>query len=470
MILASAHPATSSDRRIAAEVQAARDRLGPDAVLGLWVELEDKGLAPESARAALQAIEAGWTEPVRRRRLRAGAAAAQLDLPVQPRYVDRLRREGARIRYASRWLNAVSLDAEAHRLERLAAGPEVSAVRLRARYRLPEVEVDSAPPPPAGARVPRGAGLDYGPAAGQIRQIQAHRLHRKGLSGRGVIVCMIDTGFRRDHEALRSPTVLAERDFIFGDRETANQPGDAPSQWEHGTGTWSVLGGFAPGRLIGPAYGSTFLLAKTEDIRSETRIEEDYFVAAAEWADQRGADVISASLGYLGFDDGFSYTPGQLDGASAVTSRAVNAAAEVGITVCVAVGNQGPQSASLITPADAFEILAVGAISPNRQIAVFSSRGPTADGRIKPEVVAQGIATYWADADDPEGYALASGTSLATPLVGGGAALLLEAHPDWGPRQVREALLQTASRHAAPDNSYGYGLIQLKKAERYRFR
>ena len=461
----------AEDPRIAPEVWAAASRsASTDARLPLWVEFKDKGLSASERQAVLTAMQTGWSAHTAWRRQRAAAPACDLDLPVYQLYVRRLIREGARIRYASRWLNAVSLDAEAHRLNRLANAPEVRSVRLRAGYHPPEVEVEPSTTEHSGPRSSNAPALDYGPSAGQILQIKADKLHAKGLSGHGVVVCMIDTGFRRDHEALSTRPVLAERDFIFRDGDTGNGTGDVATQWDHGTGTWAVLGGFAPGMLIGPAYGAEFLLAKTEDVRSETRVEEDNFVAAAEWADNHGADVISTSLGYLSFDDGFSYAPDQLDGATAVTTRAVNAATEVGIAVCVAAGNEGPAPSSLGTPADAFNILTVGAVKSDKTIADFSSRGPTADGRIKPEVVAQGFRTYWANASAVGRYAYASGTSLATPLVGGGVALLLESHPDWSPLQVREALIRTANRKNAPDNIYGFGLINLKKANRYRFR
>jgi serine protease AprX len=181
--------------------------------------------------------------------------------------------------------------------------------------------------------------------------------------------------------------------------------------------------------------------------------------------------VISSSLGYLNFDDGFTYTKQQLDGKTAVTTIAANTAAHLGIVVCNAMGNEGTLGdTSLITPADAETILACGAVNSSGVIASFSSRGPTGDGRIKPEVVARGYYTYCATASDTNTFGYVSGTSLSTPLVGGCAAVLLSAHPDWVPWKVREALMYTANNSFTPNNTYGWGLIDLLAAVQYSFR
>jgi hypothetical protein len=155
---------------------------------------------------------------------------------------------------------------------------------------------------------------------------------------------------------------------------------------------WSLFAGDVPGRLRGIARGATFLLAKTEDVRTETRVEEDNYVAALEWADSIGVDIISSSLAYLIFDNGFSSTPSQLNGDVAVTTVAVDSAARRGILVVTAAGNSGPGSRTIWTPADADSGLAIGAEDSLGNIGGFSSRGPTADGSIKPDFTAPGVA------------------------------------------------------------------------------
>lgn len=282
------------------------------------------------------------------------------------------------------------------------------------------------------------------------------------------MVCMMDTGYRKNHQAFQlaysEGRVLAEWDFINNDGETQNQTGDPSGQHDHGTYTWSTLGGAADGNLYGLAYGAYFILAKTEDISSEQPIEEDNWVAGMEWADSIGADVISSSLAYIDW-----YTYADMDGNTAVTTIAADIAAERGIVVCNAMANAGPESGTLHAPADADSIIACGAVYSTGEIAYFSSRGPTYDGRIKPEVCARGVSTRCADPYGTTGYTYTSGTSLSTPLIGGAAAVILSAHPDWTPMQVREAMMMSSDHSSSPDNDYGWGVPDILATIQYSF-
>jgi subtilisin family serine protease len=214
--------------------------------------------------------------------------------------------------------------------------------------------------------------------------------------------------------------------------------------------------------LYGPAYLAQFILAKTEDMRSETPIEEDNWVAGMEWADSIGADVISSSLGYSDW-----YTYEDFDGHTAVTSIAASHAAALGIVVCNSAGNNGAGVGTINAPADADSMLAIGAVWSDGSIASFSSWGPTYDGRIKPEVCARGVSTVCANPGTTTTFTTANGTSLSCPLAGGCAAVILSAHPAWTPMQVREALMRTASNRACPNNTYGWGIIDLFAAVNY---
>jgi hypothetical protein len=280
-----------------------------------------------------------------------------------------------------------------------------------------------------------------------------------GYSGAGVRVLMLDTGYKKDHPVFACARVIAEYDFVMEDGNTQNEGADNVNQHNHGTGTWAVLGGYGPKALIGPAFAAEFVLAKTEDIVHEVHAEEDNYIAALEWGDTLGVDVASASLGYWDFDDSTAYTLADLDGDTAPITIAVDIAVAKGMCVVNAAGNLGPNPSTIGSPADADSVITVGAVDSLGVIQAFSSRGPTADGRIKPEVCARGRNTYWAQAWT-NAYGPANGTSLSTPLVGGLAALLKEAHPDWPGETIREALMGTATRTATPDNAYGYGIAQ----------
>jgi subtilisin family serine protease len=218
-----------------------------------------------------------------------------------------------------------------------------------------------------------------------------------------------------------------------------------------------------PGFMIGTAPHASYALARTEIRAGESRVEEDNWVAAVEWADSLGADIINSSLGYFKFDDGFSYTYEDLDGMTAVTTIAANIASAKGIVVVNSAGNEGNAAWHYVTtPADGFEVIAVGAVDRSGIIATTSSRGPTADGRIKPEFVALGSNVLVIQPGSASSYQYQNGTSFASPAVAGAVALLLEVNPSWGPAEVREALMAHASRAGNPDTAgyaYGYGAI-----------
>ena len=442
----------------------ARLKLGERAAL--WVFFTDKG--ETDARTFARSVhEAGArvTDRARARRSRemqGRFAPDYYDVPVSPRYLDAVRSTGAMIRHSSRWLNAVSVEADAAAAKRIATLPFVQSVEPIAYSRRVAPVGPALPVTPGFApmRAPTlGPPAGYGASITQLDGINARAAQDSGYTAAGVLVAMLDTGFNKSHNATIQLKRIAEYDFVFHDTETANQGNDDPQAWVHGTGTWSVLGGYYPGNLIGPAYNASFLLAKTEDVRSETPVEEDNWLAAVEWADSIGADVISSSLAYFAFDNpADSHTYAQLDGRTTTVTKAAALAARRGIVVANAMANSGPAVGSLQAPADADSILSTGAVDSNDQIASFSSRGPTADGRGKPEIVAQGVNTIWAVAANPTQVAGVNGTSLSTPLIGGAAAQVREAHPEWTVQQLRYALKVTADKAATPDSTaYGWG-------------
>ena len=440
-------------RRFEAWSQAAK----PDS--RVWIKFTDHGsasgqLVPMSERAIA-------------RRLKRGVPLITADRqPVAPEYVQAVLQSGATIHHISRWMNAVSVVYDADVIDRIASLSFVAGMQPVAGYR------QFTEPDETGRAIVQdhlrsaASSLDYGGSLAQIQQIAADVAHGRGYSGDGVLVAMFDTGFRKDHEAfaeaIAGSRLIAEWDFVFGDGNVQNEPEDNPNAHNHGTSTWSCLGGSYPGQMYGTAYGASFLLAKTEDIRSETQVEEDNWLAAVEWADSLGADVISSSLTYSDW-----YSLSDYDGLTCVTTVAANLAATLGIVVCNSAGNGGPNPQTFGAPVDGLSIVSAGSVSSGGFLSGFSSRGPTFDGRLKPEVCAQGSATFLAQASSTTAAGTSSGTSFACPLVGGCAALILEANPSWTPMMVREALMQTASQASTPDNNLGWGIVNVNSAIDY---
>jgi subtilisin family serine protease len=299
----------------------------------------------------------------------------------------------------------------------------------------------------------------------QLEQMNATAVHDSGYIGTGVLIALLDEGFNfhDKHQALRNQIVPPgfSRDFVDGDTVVTDTT--RLTMFEHGTWTLGLLAGYLPGIYLGSAYGATVALARTERDGSETPSEMLYWSQGAEWADSLGADVISSSVGYNSFDSPFpSLKPSDLDGHTSEITRAAEIAASKGILVVNAVGNGGSAAPlRLVAPADVNgdSLIAAGAVDSFGNVPSFSSRGPTADGRIKPDLAARGVHAWLiAATGPPDVYTQGDGSSFAAPLIAGLAACLLEARPSWTPTEVIRSLRETASNICAPDNSQGWGI------------
>jgi serine protease AprX len=408
---------------------------------------------------------------IKRRRKTLGDRPVQVsDLPVLQLYVDRITETGSVQVMTSKWLNGASFLVTGSQLEHVRLLPFVREIRRVAQYRIPQPDAAIVGYP---GFLKSNTAIDlpqmYGSSFAQIKTIGALNLHQAKITGKGVLIGILDTGFNLNHDAFEKTGVIAEFDFINLDTITSNEPGqDIAGQESHGTNTLSVIAGYMEGRLIGVAHDARFALAKTEDNSGEQAIEEDYWVAGLEWLDSIGVDIVSSSLGYSQFEDESFYTQADMDGNTAVTTRAADIAASKGILVVNSAGNEGNTSWGIISaPADGDSVLAVGAVNADSTLALFSSRGPTADGRIKPDVAALGVSVLVATAGRPEVYSVVNGTSFSCPLVAGAAALVLSAHPEVPAFQIMTALKETASRSDNPDNFLGYGVINAFAAVSY---
>lgn len=417
----------------------------------IWAFLKDKG-----PTVALPAVPGqGWISERAAARIarRGGAYDPKQDQPIYEGYRRALASSGFIIRAESRWFNAIAGTLAVDRLNDLAALAIIDSLRPVAIYRRQVDELHAVVTRVLPPGMPKPAGFDYGNSRAQIEAIEVDALHERGLDGRGVRIGFLDTGFSLGIDAFDSLQVIATRDFINGDSDVGD--GDTV-QMDHGTATLSACAGFLPGQLIGVAPKAEYALAKTEIFAQEIRIEEDYWVAGLEWVDSLGCDIVSSSLGYIKW-----YTPADLDGHTATTTRAAELAAQRGLLVVNAAGNEGTRG--LVAPADGESVLAVGASDIFGSPAEFSSRGPTADGRIKPDIVAPGQGV-WSARPANGMFAGRDGTSLATPLVSGVCALLLQELPSLRPKQIIGLLRRTASQTGNPNNDVGWGMVRAAHA------
>jgi serine protease AprX len=428
-----------------------------------WFFFRDKGPA-SLEKAALIQVAASISEKALARRAKvapAGQLVDESDLPVYPAYVEELEQLGLKPVVISRWLNGVSAAATPVQLaaaEKLESIASIQPV-LRGHRPLPAAE-------PILLRPSRQSDLplDYGFSLEQNEQVQIPAVHQLGYYGQGVRIAVFDTGFRLNHEVFDSLRVVARHDFIQNDDNLDNEAGERSDQNSHGTMVLSIIAANKPGSLIGGAPRAEFILAKTEDVSQEVQAEEDNWIAAAEWAENLGADIITTSLGYIDW-----YTVDEMDGDTAPITRAADMAVSKGVVVLASAGNEGNDIWRVISaPADGDSVIAVGAVDSKGAVASFSSRGPTADGRIKPDIMTMGVAVACIAVPPEAGmgtaYSRVNGTSAACPIAASAVALILCANPALTPMEIVDALHKTGTRSQVPDTDYGWGVIQTMAA------
>jgi serine protease AprX len=426
-----------------------------------WIYFRDKGDYP--GKSIYSKVESNLNDHARERRARVSHGPFLIDdtdLPIAHYYNQILRQNGITPIVCSKWLNAVSALLDPGQVKDVKSLPFVSRIHKVNHFYRDAVEYEHVTKSALGKKYL----LDYGESLTQNNLSNIPPVHNQGIFGQNVRVAIFDTGFRLTHQVFQRIKVISTYDFINHDTIVDNESGqDNESQNFHGTAILSIIAGYWPGYLIGPAFDAEYLLAKTEDVRSETPVEEDNWIAAVEWADSLGADIISSSLGYM---DWYSYE--DMDGNTAPITIAADLAVKKGIVVVTSAGNEGDKRWKYITaPADGDSVITVGAVQPSGIIAGFSSQGPTSDGRIKPDVLAMGVGVTSVTTSQDTGPVRISGTSASCPIVAGIAALILSAHPDLTPMQIREALVNTADRADNPDNIYGYGLANALAAVQY---
>ncbi|PIX94933.1 MAG: hypothetical protein COZ25_03035 [Ignavibacteria bacterium CG_4_10_14_3_um_filter_37_18] len=446
------------------------------------VYFKDKGMANQTSlqktsQAYTEAVQSLSKRSIQRRIKHRGADnfVTFEDVPIHQPYISELENSGARIWNKLKWFNAVSLYADKDQIAKISSLPFVEKVEAvqTLSYKKDKIEEQSPRSFEKTSINNTGLAYDYGSSLGQYALSDIPQVHAKGITGDSVVIGILDSGFRwKLIESLVSRKVIAEYDFVFHDNNTANEAGDVGSQDSHGTSIFSLIGGYKEGKIVAPAFNASFILAKTEDIGSETHVEEDNYAAALQWMDSIGVDITTSSLGYNEFDPStFSYAYSDMNGKTTVVTKAVELAfTQFGISTFTSAGNDGNSPWHYIgAPADGFNVIAVGSVSNSNIKAGSSSFGPSYDGRIKPEIVTQGVLDYVASVSgtSTSAYGTASGTSAAAPIAAGIAAQLLSLYPHLTNVQIRQILLATAGNAASPNNEIGYGLLSSLKAISY---
>ena len=409
------------------------------------------------------------------RRRRQGLSLDSTDLPVSQKYLRELEKQAASIARArekrrtewtiigtSRWHNTVIVHSNDVRLlEDLTELPFITEARQvwqspdSIERGQPKVKVHDGWNPWDSIR-----GEFYGNGRDQIEMLNGQRLHNIGHRGRGITIAVLDGGFQNCDQipAIQRATILGAEDFVYPRSQNYYRETD------HGTKVLSAMAANEPQILVGTAPEARYWLLRCEDQQTEQPVEEDYWTMAAEFADSAGVDIISSSLGYNEYDGNIgNYRLRDLDGRTALISRTASMLAGKGIILVNSAGNLGMGPWKKITfPADAQDILTVGAVNSDRRVAPFCGVGPTQDGRVKPDVMALGSP---ASLISGRGTMIRDmGTSFSTPIVAGLVACLWQALPSKTALEIIALIRQTSSQYQEPDNIYGYGLPNFWRA------
>lgn len=402
------------------------------------------------------------------RRTREGIQADSLDLPVSAKYMEQIVPISKYVLYTSKWMNAAVLVTDQAGAEEMKSLPFVQKVELVAH--------DFLPMPNARMRYKvfasvtlatnckehklntRELALTANSYDFQNQLIGIDKMHEEGYTGEGVTVAVFDAGFPGTNTAsalshlVSNKQIVGQRDFV--------RPWNTEvfMDNQHGTNVLSLIAANEPGKLVSGAYDSDYILVLTEEVATEYHIEEFNWVRAAEYADSLGVDIINSSVGYWDFDDpAMNYSIEDLDGETATITKGATIAAEKGILVVNSVGNYGSRGvSSLVVPADAKGIISIGSVTSSGGVSGFSSRGPTGDGRFKPELAAFGDNPVLIRSNGAVGSS--NGTSFSAPQITALAAGLWEARPDWTKDELINALIRSATQYESPDNLLGYGV------------
>jgi len=385
------------------------------------------------------------------------------DLPVNSTYLKELTALGAKVIYPLKWINGALIQMTPSSKNKVLANEHVKGFYY-------PFAVDSSVAN-AGTSIKKGTlsyakettDILYGSSNTQIVQIGLDHMHKAGISGNETLITLLDDGFTNTPSLPIFKGLIDEKRLVATltttpDRATVFEKG------KHGTNVLSVIAGYSDNNMIGGAYKAKIALAQTEESEWEKLVEEANWLRGAEWADSLGTDVIQSSLGYTEFDlPLYNHTYVQMNGNTSIATKAANWATDKGIICVISAGNEGTSTWKYISaPADAVDILTVGAVSSSLLKIGFSSYGPSSDGRIKPDICALGTGVKALQIDGSYGFL--SGTSFAAPLVSSLVAGLVEQFPNETAQKIKLAVKKSASLYTTPNNNMGYGVPSYEKA------
>ena len=431
--------------------------LNAQTVTKYWVKFKDKAGSPYSISNPSAFLSAKSIA----RRTAHNINVDLTDIPVNQTYISAINATGAQVFETSKWLNAaivfVTNASQLTAINSLTCVLNSSQVGRHGNTHINKTNETTEPVTSTYKSTKQITSYNYGPSLTQASQIGADCMHALGFRGQNMTIAIIDDGFSQADinpvfDSLRNEgRILGTRDYVMGN--TAVYEDDS-----HGAMVLSIIAGNSPGNLIGTGPKAQFWLLRSEDVSSEKLIEECNWVVAAEFADSVGADITTTSLGYTTFDNtADNHVYADLNGHTSVASIAATMAARKGLFVLNAAGNEGGGSWMYIgVPADADSICTVGSVNSSGVHSNFSSIGPTADGRIKPDLSTMGEGTYVCQPG--YNFTAGNGTSFATPVLAGAVACLWQAHPTQTNMEILQAIKATATQSTTPNNNYGWGI------------
>jgi len=430
-----------------------------------WIKFKDKNNSPYSISIPAAFLSSKSIE----RRIKQGITIQENDLPVNSWYIDSVQNTGAKVLTKSKWFNAVTISTtDTSVINKIMKFPFVVNVEKVTKYKKKNIEKDididfsennakKNEEKKDQKDLSTSQEYHYGKGKNQIEMLGGIYMHNHGYRGEGMTIAVIDGGFYKVDKLSIFDSLWINKQ-ILGYKDFVSPNGNVFNEATHGMSVLSTMGGNLPGQLVGTAPKANYWLLRSEDTNSEFPVEEDNWVAAAEFADSVGVDVINSSLGYTEFDNGYlSHTYADMNGNTCRVTIGADLAVSKGMIVVNSAGNSGNDNWKYIgAPADGDSVLTIGAVDPTGDYAAFSSIGPSHDGRVKPDVVAQGLNTYVVSSNGS--VYTSNGTSFSSPVMAGMVACLWQANPNKKNTEILDAIRKSASQYNEPDIYLGYGI------------